>query len=125
MGGQEDEPGNPRCRVTSKLPTSTPSSKALVAATAHRSPSCSAASISRRSCIVAAGYSGKDLGASTHSVTVELHCSTAAASAASCGKYRWLLQWGGKGGGRGVEGGMEGHRGLPPLGKGEEEGRRG
>lgn len=43
-------PGKPRCSVTSRLPTSTPSSKALVAATAHSCPSCSAASISRRSC---------------------------------------------------------------------------
>ena len=43
-------PGKPRCSVTSSEPTSTPSSRALVAATAHRSPSCSARSISRRSC---------------------------------------------------------------------------
>ena len=47
-------PGKPRCRVTSRLPTSTPSSSAFVAHTAHRSPSSSARSISRRSCEVSA-----------------------------------------------------------------------
>ena len=45
-------PGKPRCRVTSRLPTSTPSSSAFVAHTAHRSPSSSARSISRRSCVM-------------------------------------------------------------------------
>ena len=49
--GPGEAPG--KCSVTSKLPTSTPSFKALMAATAHKSPSCSAALISRRSCNVA------------------------------------------------------------------------
>lgn len=44
------DPGNPRCSVTSRLPMSTPSSMALVAATPHSSPCSRARSISRRSC---------------------------------------------------------------------------
>lgn len=57
LGGKRgDTPGKPRCSVTSKLPTSTPSSRALVAATAHKSPSCRAASISRRSCNMPYAY---------------------------------------------------------------------
>jgi hypothetical protein len=43
-------PGKPRCSVASREPTSTPSSSALVAATAHSLPSNSARSICRRSC---------------------------------------------------------------------------
>ena len=43
------DPGNPRCSVTSSSPTSTPSSRALVAATARRRPANRAASIERRS----------------------------------------------------------------------------
>ena len=38
-----------KCSVTSRLPTSTPSSRALVAATPHRVPPCSPASMLRRS----------------------------------------------------------------------------
>ena len=62
-------PGKPRCRVASREPTSTPSSRAFVAATAHSLPSNSARSICRRSC---PGHSA----ASAHSRATGRYSST-------------------------------------------------